>query len=194
MNEQKINGVDLSAYKNANPVEWEDVRKEKDCIYPITANNNGYIHGIEFNNGEDVHWFNSKETRDAMLSLKVEQTTVILKAYEHLVKKALFHDFRISVYDGDEWAVKKSNNEFEILDCIKSVDESELHFHRNIEKAPWTDKVGWAKIILGNNDITESVADHNCYDEDVSSSIKYKWLDDWSDEFDQYLNEQGYEG
>lgn len=190
MNEHKINGVKLSLYKDANPVEWEDVRKDRK--YPITDNNNGYIYGIEFNNGEDVHWFNTKETRDAMLSLKAEKITI--PSYEHLVNKALSLGFRISVYDGDEWPVKKSTNKFEILDCIKSVDESELHFHQNIEKAPWTDKVGWAKIILGNNDITESVADHNCYDEDVSSSIKYKWLDDWSDEFDQYLNEQGYEG
>lgn len=46
-------------------VEWETVRK--DCLYPETDNNDGYIYGIHYLDDEcqivDVEWFTSEGKR-----------------------------------------------------------------------------------------------------------------------------------
>ena len=67
MNEER-----LPAY----PIEWDDVRR--DNKYPADDNNNGFIYGIEWMDGDevsDVTWYESQEVRDAMLYMSILQTT-----------------------------------------------------------------------------------------------------------------------
>lgn len=71
----------------------------------------------------------------------------------HLIRYAKALGHVISVYDGGEWAVKKSTNEKEIMEAIDSVDESNL-----IIRDAAGNKVASALIVLGN-DPDEEVAD-----------------------------------
>jgi hypothetical protein len=48
-------------------------------------------------------------------------------AYRELIVKALAQNFTISVWDGEEWQVKRSTKLNEIVDAVKSVDEVRLH-------------------------------------------------------------------
>jgi hypothetical protein len=66
-----------------------------------------------------------------------------MKAYKTLVKNALSKDFSVSVWDGEEWQVKKSTKYQEIIDAIESVDFSELRI-RDSEG----EKIGWASIVM----------------------------------------------
>jgi hypothetical protein len=79
------------------------------------------------------------------------------KAYLELIKNALAKDLTISVFDGEEWGVKKSTSYKEIKDCVESVEEAQLRL-RNKEG----EIVGWALIIDGLEP-DETVADftHN---------------------------------
>jgi hypothetical protein len=47
-------------------------------------------------------------------------------AYRELIKKALASNFTVSVYDGEEWQVKRSTKLNEIVAAVKSVDEAWL--------------------------------------------------------------------
>ena len=49
-------------------------------------------------------------------------------AYIHLVKTALSKGFTVSVWDGEEWQVKRSTSYQEINQAIKSVEEAKLRF------------------------------------------------------------------
>ena len=65
------------------------------------------------------------------------------KAYLSLIKKALDKGLSISVYDGEEWQVKRSTGYKEIKEAIESVDESQLRLRNSDGEI-----VGWALIIL----------------------------------------------
>lgn len=90
-----------------------------------------------------------------------------MKAYKDLVKYALANNDTVSVYDGEEWAVKRSDKYQEIIDAIESVEEAELRIR---------DKDGvsmaWAQIIHDTGE-DEHVADHtdNVY------------MDRWSEQY-----------
>ena len=47
-----------------------------------------------------------------------------MKAYKDLVKYALKNNDTVSVYDGEEWAVRRSVSFQEIVDAIESVEEA----------------------------------------------------------------------
>jgi hypothetical protein len=47
-------------------------------------------------------------------------------AYRELIKKALAANLTVSVYDGEEWQVKRSTKLNEIVAAVKSVDEAWL--------------------------------------------------------------------
>ena len=49
-----------------------------------------------------------------------------MKAYKHLIKYAISKGYTISVYDGEEWQVKRSVAYKEIVDAIESVEEAEM--------------------------------------------------------------------
>ena len=49
-----------------------------------------------------------------------------MKAYKHLVKHALKHGYAVSVWDGEEWQLKRSTGFKSIVDAIESVEEAKL--------------------------------------------------------------------
>lgn len=75
-------------------------------------------------------------------------------AHLHLIKYALKQGHVISVWDGEEWQVKRSSSYKAIKEAIDSVEESELVI-RNKEG----ERLGWARIIdQGTPD--ETVSDY----------------------------------
>ena len=87
-------------------------------------------------------------------------------AYIDLVKTAINHGFVVSVWDGEEWQVKKSNKVQAILDAIKSVEEAELRF-RDIEG----NSKGWARVSAYGLEPDETVIDYTINE----------WLDAWNE-------------
>lgn len=91
-----------------------------------------------------------------------------MKAHFKLVTHAIKDmGFNVSVWDGEEWQVKWSNNLPAIKDAMESVDESELQF----TDANGND-MGWASIVLGN-DGGDEVSDYSVSREAVT------WIDTW---------------
>ena len=70
-----------------------------------------------------------------------------MKAYKTLVKNALSRDFSVSVWDGEEWQVKRSTKYQEIIDAIESVDFSELRIRDSEGEFQ-----GWASVVLDCED------------------------------------------
>ena len=79
-----------------------------------------------------------------------------MKAYKHLVQYALDHDHCMSVFDGEEWAVRHSTNYEAIIDDIESVEIAELV----ISNGKGTPQVGWAQIVPFGLEDDETVSDH----------------------------------
>ena len=76
-------------------------------------------------------------------------------AYIDLVKTAIRHGFTVSVWDGEEWQVKKSTKIREITDAIESVEEAELRFRDAENKVN-----GWARVSAYGLEPDETVIDH----------------------------------
>jgi len=51
-----------------------------------------------------------------------------MKAYKHLVAHALHNGVTVSVWDGEEWQVKRSGKRSDVYAAIESVDEATLRF------------------------------------------------------------------
>lgn len=77
------------------------------------------------------------------------------KAYLELIKKALDKGLTVSVWDSEEWQVKRSTSYQEIKDAIESVDISELRFR----KKDCEEVLGWAMVVL-DCEPECTVADH----------------------------------
>lgn len=77
-----------------------------------------------------------------------------MKAYKKLVKYALANNASVSVFDGEIWEVKRSVKYQTIIDCIESVDESNLRI-----RDAGGEIIGWALIIPYLDD-DETVADY----------------------------------
>jgi hypothetical protein len=78
-----------------------------------------------------------------------------MKEYKHLVKHVLAAGGTVSVFDGEEWASKKSADYKQIIADIESVEESQL-----ILRDAAGNKLGWALIIPCLAD-DETVADYS---------------------------------
>lgn len=76
------------------------------------------------------------------------------KAYLTLVKNALSKDLTISVWDGEEWQVKRSTSYQDIKDAIESVEVAEIRI-RDKDK----NVLAWAQIVP-DLDPEETVADY----------------------------------
>jgi len=76
------------------------------------------------------------------------------KAYLDLINNALAKDLTISVWDSEEWQVKRATSYKAIKDAIESVDVSELRLRNKAG-----DIVGWAMIVL-DCEPECTVADH----------------------------------
>lgn len=77
-----------------------------------------------------------------------------MKAYKHLVKLALSTGLKISVWDGEEWQISKSQDETAINDAIESVEEAQLRIVDANDK-----EQGWALVIPFGLEDDETVAD-----------------------------------
>lgn len=89
-----------------------------------------------------------------------------MKAYKHLVRYALAADLTVSVFDGEEWQVKRSTNAKAINDAIESVDEAQLRIRQDDGKV-----LGWALVSAFGLADDETVVD--CSDND--------FMNQWSD-------------
>lgn len=78
-----------------------------------------------------------------------------MKAYKTLVRNALTAGFTVSVFDGEEWPVKRSANEAEIYAAIEAVDEAQLRI-----RDAGGNYIGWALVVNGLED-DELVADYS---------------------------------
>jgi len=45
----------------------------------------------------------------------------VMKSYKHLVKWMIAKGYTVSVFDGEEWAVKRSTKQSDINDAIEAV-------------------------------------------------------------------------
>jgi hypothetical protein len=93
-----------------------------------------------------------------------------MKAYKHLVKHALAQGHTISVWDGEEWQVKRSVAYQEIVDAIESVEEAEITI-RDIEG----NKEAW--VLIGAFGLAD--------DETVMDHSDNKFMQDWSAAYDK---------
>ena len=80
-----------------------------------------------------------------------------MKAYRHLVKFALNKGYDISVWDGEEWQVKRSTKFQNIIDAIESVEEAQI----KIRMQDYGNLVGVANISAFGLEDDETVTDHN---------------------------------
>lgn len=76
--------------------------------------------------------------------------------YKTLVRNVLAKGASISVWDGEEWQVKRSVSYKQIIEAIESVEEAQIRI-RNGEGS----EIGWALIIPFAVDNDETVADYS---------------------------------
>ena len=81
--------------------------------------------------------------------------------YIQLVDNLLNADLRISVWDGEEWEVQKSQDRIEILEMIEAVEEAQI-----IAFDFTGHKVGWALITPYSVAPDETIADYTLSIED----------------------------
>jgi hypothetical protein len=93
-----------------------------------------------------------------------------MKAYKHLVKHTLAKGHTISVWDGEEWQVRRSVAYQEIVDAIESVEEAEITI-RDIEG----NKEAW--VLIGAFGLAD--------DETVMDHSDNKFMQDWSAAYDK---------
>ncbi|RUU76134.1 hypothetical protein [Mesorhizobium sp. M7A.F.Ca.MR.362.00.0.0] len=78
-----------------------------------------------------------------------------VKIVGRLIKKALGLDYVVSVYDGEEYGIVRSNNYEAITAEIAATDSTELVFRRRDDKT----KIGSVLLIHGNDE--DVISDHS---------------------------------
>jgi hypothetical protein len=81
-----------------------------------------------------------------------------MKAYKHLIKHSLSMGCTISVWDGEEWQVKRSTGYQSIVDAVESVEEAQLRIRQK------DTVIGWALVSAFGLEDDETVVDHTCTD------------------------------
>lgn len=81
-------------------------------------------------------------------------------AYKHLIDYMLAKQCTISVFDGEEWAVKRSTDAKEIDEAIRSVEEADLTIRNSEGKM-----IGWAQVSAFGLEPDETVMDNTMTDE-----------------------------
>lgn len=97
-----------------------------------------------------------------------------MKAYRHLVKFALSKGYDISVWDGEEWQVKRSIKFQNIIDAIESVEEAEL----KIRIPEYGTLVAWARVSAYGLEDEETVVDYSMND----------FTKEWEESYEQTQN------
>mgnify|MGYP001438346017 CR=1 FL=1 len=98
-----------------------------------------------------------------------------MKAYVNLIKYVLKDGHTVSVWDGEEWQVKRSTSFKAIVDAIKSVDEAQLRI-RDTEG----NIIGWALVSAFGLEDDETVMDH------TSNTYMETWWDNYLEYQSQY--------
>jgi hypothetical protein len=101
-----------------------------------------------------------------------KQEQEMQKAYRHLVKHALSLGHVISVWDGGEWQVKRSNKLKTITDAIESVEEAQIVIRDSADK-----KLGWAFVSAYGLEPEETVIDFGVNE----------FMDAWYDSYEKTL-------
>jgi hypothetical protein len=78
-----------------------------------------------------------------------------MKAYVSLVKYAVHNGYTVSVWDGEEWQVKRSTDAKAIDEAIRSVEEAELSIRDTDNK-----NQGWARVSAYGLEPDETVMDN----------------------------------
>lgn len=91
------------------------------------------------------------------------------KEYLKLIKNALAKGYVISVFDGEEWDVKKSKSYKEIKDSIESVEVAQIRIRSEDDGY----LIGWAQIIP-DLEPDETVADFTD-NEPMHDLLEWKW-------------------
>ena len=81
-------------------------------------------------------------------------------AYKHLIDYMLAKQCTISVFDGEEWAVKRSTDAKEIDEAVRSVEEADLTIRNSEGKM-----IGWAQVSAFGLEPDETVMDNTMTDE-----------------------------
>lgn len=97
-----------------------------------------------------------------------------MKAYVNLIKYALKDGHTVSVWDGEEWQVKRSTGFKAIVDAVKSVEEAQLRI-RDTEG----NIIGWALVSAFGLEDDETVMDF--------SSNQY--METWNDVYMEYQSQ-----
>lgn len=90
-----------------------------------------------------------------------------MKAYKSLVKYALAKDMTVSVWDGEEWQVKRSTKYNDIIEAIESVDVAELRI-RDLGGMQFA----WALIVHDTGE-----------DENVADFTDNDFMNEWFNEY-----------
>jgi hypothetical protein len=77
-------------------------------------------------------------------------------AYIDLIKYCLKQNCLISIFDGEEWSIKRSNKFRSIIEEIKAVELSEIRIRDSLGNT-----VGWAEILPYGVGPDETVIDHS---------------------------------
>jgi hypothetical protein len=85
-------------------------------------------------------------------------------AYIHLIKYALGQGYTVSVWDGEEWQVKRSKDRDTIIDAVKSVEEAQLRIRDQDGNI-----VGWALVSAYDLQPEETVMDYGVNE----------WMESW---------------
>ena len=97
------------------------------------------------------------------------------KAYKHLVVYALSQGLVVSVFDGEEWQLKKSKDAKAIFDAIESVEEASILIR---DADPFiTAYTAWALVSAYGLGPDETVIDHT----------DNEWMDEWWAEYEKVI-------
>jgi len=99
------------------------------------------------------------------------------KAYKNLVDYALAQGLVVSVYDGEEWAVRQSRDAKTICEAIESVDEASINIIRNDD--PFAGAIAWAYISAYGVGPDETVIDHT----------DNEWMEEWWQQYKQQIEQ-----
>ena len=79
-----------------------------------------------------------------------------MKAYKHFIKYCLKAGHTVSVWDGEEWQVKRSAGYKAIVDAVESVEEAQLRI-RDTEG----NQVAWALVSAYGLEDDETMMDYS---------------------------------
>ena len=92
-----------------------------------------------------------------------------MKAYKHLVRYSLNAGHNVSVFDGEEWELRRSTKFQDIIEAIESVEEAQII----IVDSEGTRK-GWALVTPFGVEDEETVCDYTITD----------FMEKWNDTYD----------